>query len=588
MAHFDFDVLIIGSGFGGSVSALRLAEKGYRVGVLEAGRRFTDDTLPRTSWRLKDFLWAPKLGLTGIQRIHVLKDVVVLAGAGVGGGSLVYANTLYVPGKPFFDDPQWSGITDWADELAPYYDQAARMLGVVQNPTMTPARRGHEGGGRRDGSRAHVPADAGGRVLRRRSRRHAARPVLRRCRTGAHGLHRVRRVHDGLPAQREEHAAQELPRPGRVGRRARVPDDDGHGARPSATGGGFTVDTVRTGTWGGRVRTLSAEQVIVAAGTYNTQRLLHRMKDTGRLPRLSSMLGRLSRTNSESILGAITSTTANDFTQGVAITSSFYPEPHTHVEPCRYGKGSNSMGLLQSVLTTPRPGQKRWQAFAGELVRNGGTAARLLDVRRWSERSIISLVMQTVDNSLTVTGRRTRLGWWHLTTRKDESKPAPAYIEVAHDVVRRMAAHIDGTPAGSYFENFDAAVTAHFVGGCPIGADADSGVIDAYHRVYGYPGLHIVDGSAITANLGVNPSLTITAQAERAMALWPNKGEADARPAQGSGYERLSPLAPKNPVVPDAAPGALRLPHRRHHLADLEVGAGSPGDPRGTSRSARA
>ena len=123
-----------------------------------------------------------------------------------------------------------------------------------------------------------------------------------------------------------------------------------------------------------------------------------------------------------------------------------------------------------------------------------------------------------------------------------------------------MAARIDGTPAGSYFENFDAAVTAHFVGGCPIGADAESGVIDAYHRVYGYPGMHIVDGSAITANLGVNPSLTITAQAERAMSLWPNKGEADPRPAQGSGYARLHPVAPKNPVVPDAAPGALRLP----------------------------
>lgn len=139
MAAYDFDVLIIGSGFGGSVAALRLVEKGYRVGVLEAGRRFADQDFARTSWHLKDFLWAPALGLTGIQRIHVLKDVVVLAGAGVGGGSLVYANTLYVPGRTFFDDPQWSGITDWADELAPYYDQAARMLGVARNPTMTPS-----------------------------------------------------------------------------------------------------------------------------------------------------------------------------------------------------------------------------------------------------------------------------------------------------------------------------------------------------------------------------------------------------------------------------------------------------------------
>ena len=560
MAHFDFDVLIIGSGFGGSVSALRLAEKGYRVGVLEAGRRFTDDTLPRTSWRLKDFLWAPKLGLTGIQRIHVLKDVVVLAGAGVGGGSLVYANTLYVPGKPFFDDPQWGGITDWADELAPYYDQAARMLGVVQNPTMTPADEvmkavademgvGHTfrltpvGVYFGDGPGVTRPDPFFGGVGPDRTGCIECGECMTGCRHNAKNT-----LPKNYLALAEAAGARVYPMTTVTGLAER-------------DGGGFTVDTIRTGTWGGRgVRTLSAEQVIVAAGTYNSQRLLHRMKDGGRLPRLSSMLGRLSRTNSESILGAITSTTSHDFTQGVAITSSFFPEPHTHVEPCRYGKGSNSMGLLQSILTTPRPGQKRWKAFAAELVTNGGTAARLLDVRHWSERSIISLVMQTVDNSLTVTGRRTRLGWWHLTTRKDESKPAPAYIEVAHDVVRRMAARIDGTPAGSYFENFDAAVTAHFVGGCPIGADAESGVIDPYHRVYGYPGMHIVDGSAITANLGVNPSLTITAQAERAMSLWPNKGEDDPRPEQGSGYARLHPVAPKNPVVPDAAPGALRLP----------------------------
>jgi cholesterol oxidase len=559
VAHFDFDVLIIGSGFGGSVSALRLAEKGYRVGVLEAGRRFTDDTLPRTSWRLKDFLWAPKLGLTGIQRIHVLKDVVVLAGAGVGGGSLVYANTLYVPGKPFFDDPQWSGITDWADELAPYYDQAARMLGVVQNPTMTPADEvmkavademgvGHTfrltpvGVYFGDGPGVTRPDPFFGGAGPERTGCIECGECMTGCRHNAKNT-----LPKNYLALAESAGARVYPMTTVTGLAER-------------DGGGFTVDTVRTGTWGGRVRTLSAEQVIVAAGTYNTQKLLHRMKDEGRLPRLSPSLGHLSRTNSESILGAVTRTAPADFTQGVAITSSFYPEPDTHVEPCRYGHGSNVMGLLQSVLTAPRPGQKRWAAFAETLAREPGTALRLLNVRHWSERSIISLVMQTVDNSLVVAGKRSRLGLWHLTTRKHEHLPAPSFMPVAQDVVKRIAAKLDGIPAGSVFENFDAAVTAHFVGGCAIGADADSGVIDAYHRVYGYPGLHIVDGSAITANLGVNPSLTITAQAERAMALWPNKGEADARPAQGSRYERLSPLAPKNPVVPEAAPGALRLP----------------------------
>jgi cholesterol oxidase len=559
MAHFDFDVLVIGSGFGGSVSALRLAEKGYRVGVLEAGRRFTEETYPTNSWRLKDFLWAPKLGLTGLQRIHILRDVVVLAGAGVGGGSLVYANTLYVPPQAFFDDPQWRDITDWAQELAPYYDQAARMLGVVDNPTMTPSDLimksvaddmgvGHTfrmtpvGVYFGDGPGVTRPDPFFGGVGPERTGCIQCGECMTGCRHNAKNT-----LPKNYLALAEAAGARVYPLTTVTGLQERA-------------GGGFTIDTVRTGSWGGRVRTLSAEQVIVAAGTYNTQRLLHRMKDDGRLPRLSRALGRLSRTNSEAILGAVARSAAADYTQGVAITSSFYPDPDTHVEPVRYGKGSNSMGLLQSVLTAPIAGRQRWRTWAGELVRERAVAASLLNVRRWSERAVIALVMQPVDNSLTLTGARGRLGRWRLTTKKHESTPAPTYIPVAHDVVRRIAEKIEGVPGGNVFENFDAAMTAHFVGGCPIGADADSGVIDAYHRVYGYPGLHIVDGSAITANLGVNPSLTITAQAERAMALWPNKGEADVRPEQGAAYARLNPLAPKNPVVPDAAPGALRLP----------------------------
>jgi cholesterol oxidase len=557
--YFDFDVLIIGSGFGGSVSALRLAEKGYRVGVLEAGRRFTEETYPATSWRLRDFLWAPRLGCTGLQRIHILRDVVVLAGAGVGGGSLVYANTLYVPPRAFFEDPQWRDITDWADELAPYYDQAARMLGVVENPTMTPsdvimkAVADEMGVGHTfrmtpvgvyfgDGPGVTRPDPFFGGVGPARTGCIECGECMTGCRHNAKNT-----LPKNYLALAEAAGARVYPLTTVTGLQERA-------------GGGFTVDTVRTGSWMGRTRTLSAEQVIVAAGTYNTQRLLHRMKDDGRLPRLSRALGRLSRTNSEAILGAVARTAAADYTQGVAITSSFYPDPETHVEPVRYGKGSNSMGLLQSVLTAPIAGRQRWRTWSGELIRERAVAASLVNVRRWSERAVIALVMQPVDNSLTLTGARGRLGRWRLTTKKHESTPAPTYIPVAHDVVRRIARRIEGVPGGNVFENFDAAMTAHFVGGCSIGPDAETGVIDPYHRVYGYPGLHVVDGAAITANLGVNPSLTITAQAERAMSLWPNKGDADARPEQGGEYRRVAPVPPRHPVVPEAAPGALRLP----------------------------
>jgi cholesterol oxidase len=218
------------------------------------------------------------------------------------------------------------------------------------------------------------------------------------------------------------------------------------------------------------------------------------------------------------------------------------------------------MGLLQSVLTRPETGVPRWRTWTKELWKQRGNAAYLLNVRRWSERSVISLVMQPVDNSLTLTGARGVLGRWKLTTNKDESNPAPTYIPAAAEVVERVAEKIDGVAGSNAFDNFDAVLTAHFVGGCVIGADADSGVVDAYHRVFGYDGLHIVDGSAITANLGVNPSLTITAQAERAMAMWPNKGEADERPEVGQPYRQVAAVTPKNPVVPDNAPAALRLP----------------------------
>ena len=553
----DVDVLVIGSGFGGSVSALRLAEKGYRVMVLEAGRRWRDEDFPRTSWRLSTFLWAPRLGLTGIQRIHVLKDVVVLAGAGVGGGSLVYANTLYVPPARFFDDPQWSGITDWANELSPYYDQAARMLGVVDTPGMSPA----------DEVMKAVADEMGvGHTFR-------LTPVGVYFGDGP-GVTRPDPFFGGVGPARtgctecgecmtgcRHNAKNTLPK-----NYLALAEAAGVDVRPLTTvtgireinGGGYAVDTLRTGIRR-KSHTFTAEHVIVAAGALNTQRLLLRMRDEGNLPRLSGMLGRLSRTNSESLLGAVARRADPDFSRGVAITSSFHPDADTHVEPCRYGKGSNSLALLQSVLTVPRPGRQRWRIWVGQLVRHPVTVARLLYVRRWSQRTVISLVMQTVDNSLTLTGRTVR-GSWRLTTRQDESRPAPTYIPVAHDVITRTARRIGGIASSSVFENLDKSLTAHFVGGCVIGADSSTGVVDAYHRAFGHPGLHILDGSTITANLGVNPSLTITAQAERAMALWPNRGQEDPRPALGAAYVRVDPVTPRNPVVPTAAPGALRLP----------------------------
>ena len=546
----DYDVIVVGSGFGGSVSALRLAEKGYRVLVLEAGRRFADDEFARTSWDVRRFVWAPKLGCYGIQRIHRLPDVTILAGAGVGGGSLVYANTLYRPDDAYYDDPHWRDVADWRAELAPAYDLASRMLGVTQNPSMTPSDVALKAVADTMG-RGHTfvltpvavffGAEAGSTV---------PDPFF-----GGAGPERTGCIECGECMTGCRHGAKNT----LVKNYLYLAEQLGVEVRPLATvtelrerrGGGWEVDTVRTGAWlpGRTRRTVTASQVVMAAGAYGTQRLLHRMRDTGRLPRLSPRLGSLTRTNSESLVGAHAPGLAGDYSRGVAITSSFRPTPETHVEPVRYGHGSNLMGLLSTVLTDGDGARPRWLTWLGTMLRDPRMALRHLSVRRWSQRTIIGLVMQSVDNSIVVSGHR-RFGRWGLTSRQGHGAPNPTWIPEANDVVRRLAAEIDGDPGGSVGDLVDAPMTAHFLGGCPIGADATNGVLDGWHRAFGHPGLHVVDGSAVAANLGVNPSLTITAQAERAMSFWPVKGDTDPRPPLGAPYQRLTPVPAKEPAVP--------------------------------------
>ncbi|WP_083502517.1 GMC oxidoreductase [Sphaerimonospora mesophila] len=577
----EYDVVVIGSGFGGSVAALRLTEKGYAVGVVEAGRRFDERTLPKNSWRARDFLWAPALGLKGIQRIHVLRGaggVMVLAGAGVGGGSLVYANTLYEPLDPFFADPQWSHITDWKAELAPYYDQAKRMLGAVLNPTMTPAdevmRRVAERMG--VGETFHlapvgvffgepgVEADDpyfGGAGPRRRGCTECGE-CMTGCRHGAKNMLIKNYLYLAEKAGAKIH-----------------PETTVVGVRPLAEG--YEIAVRRTGPFG-RARTLTARQVVFAAGTYGTQHLLHRLRATT-LPRLSPRLGVLTRTNSEALLGFERFTVEGEkLNRGVAITSSIHPDPRTHIEPVRYGDGSNAMAALRTLLIDGGGRAPRWLKFLGAVLRRPHLLPRLADLRRWSERAIVALVMQAEDNSITVTSRRGR-----LRAGPGHGEPNPTWIPAGHEAVRLAAQEIGGVAAGSWLDLFDIPATAHFLGGCAIGDSPETGVIDPYHRVYGYEGLHIVDGSAISANLGVNPSLTITAQAERAMAFWPNRGEPDPRPALGSRYVRLAPIAPVRPVVPASAPGALRLPiveitHSAGKAAEADGSAPRPdGTPHG-------
>ena len=557
MASLDFDVAVIGSGFGGSVAALRLTEKGYKVCVLEAGRRFSDKDFPKTSWRLRRFLFLPRLGLKGIQRIHVLPDVLVLAGAGVGGGSLVYANTLYKPPASYFEDKQWNQITNWDAELSPWYDQASRMLGVAQNPYFSPSDEamkqvadqmgvGHTfklaplGVYFGDGVGIKSKDPFFGGVGPDRSGCLQCGACMTGCRHNAKNT--LPKNYLGLA---EKAGAKVFPEH-TVTKVEQLSD------------GSWAITARKSGAWFGGNRRFTAAQVVVAAGTYNTQKLLHKMKSTGVLPKISDQLGKLSRTNSEALTGSIMPKGGTDFSKGSAITSSFFPDDHTHVEPVRYGKGSNFMGLLQTVMTDSANIRDRRKQWLRQVITKPSLVLKILDVRQWSERTVVALIMQNVDSAISVTGKRGLFGF-RLTSKNDSKTPNATYIPAANEVARRIAENNGGIAGGHIGDLINAPFTAHFVGGCVIGESINTGVIDPYHRVYNYPTMHIVDGASVTANLGVNPSLTITAQAERAFSMWPNKGEADSRPAQNSPYKKVNQVFPTKPFVPAGAPGELRV-----------------------------
>ncbi len=555
----NYDVVVIGSGFGGSVAALRLTEKGYRVGVLEAGKRWDASSLPATNWNLRKFLWFPKLGMRGIQRLSLLNHALALSGAGVGGGSLVWGNVCYEPHAVALRDPQWGHITDWGSELAPHFDQARRMLGVhtitresasdgvlrsvgehfgvEASFTLTPVAIHIGAGG------VEEPDPYFGGEGPTRTGCIECGGCMVGCRYNAKNT-----LDKNYLYLAEKHGAVVYPE-------HQVVDIE------ALDGGGYRVTTQRPGAWfRKRSRSFTAGQVIFSAGTLGTARLLHSLRESGRLTNISPRLGYQVRTNSETIVGAVASSTSVDYSKGAAITSSIHPDSRTHIEAVRYPAGSNAMGLLATLLVDGGGTTPRWLRFLALCVRHPLQFLRSLSVYRWSERTVIFLVMQSLDNSLRLRFRKGIFGQ-RPVTEQETGKPSPTYIPAANEAARTAASLIGGSPMGSINEVvLDTPITAHLLGGACIGDSAETGVIDPYHRVFGHEGLHVIDGSAVTANLGANPSLTITAMAERSVSLWPNRGETDARPPLGAAYVRLDPVAPNRPVVPSGAPAALGKP----------------------------
>ena len=530
----DFDWLVIGSGFGGSVSALRLAEKGYRVGVLECGRRFDDEDFAESAWDMRRYFWNPRLGMRGIFRMTVFKDVFIVSGSGVGGGSLGYANTLYRARPAFFADAQWEGLADWDRELGPHYDTAERMLGVTDYEGMTPADEllkeyGEEiGVGDTykqtrvgiffgpSGKKVPDPYFGGDGPPRRGCIRCGSCMVG--CRHGAKNtlmqnyLWFAERLGVGVLPERQ---ATEI--------------------RPLNADGseGYAVTTEHPGAWvRKRRRTLIARGVVVAAGALGTNLLLANCKHSGALPRVSDRLGHVVRTNTESIQAVTAPDDRRDFTRSVAITSSIYPDPDTHIEVVTYGGGGDAISRLFTTMTGEGTRLTRPLKWIGAMLRHPLQTAKLIGWPfGWSRRTVILLVMQTIDTAMRFRPRRKLFGRGvRLQTEQDPERPNPTFIPAAERATRWFAQRTGGIPQSGLTEStMNIPTTAHILGGAIVGASPAEGVVDARHRVFGYENLLITDGASMPANPGVNPSLTITAMAERAMTFVPPKADGAAR-----------------------------------------------------------
>jgi cholesterol oxidase len=539
----DYDWIVVGSGFGGSVSALRLAEKGYSVAVLECGRRFEDADFPNTAWSARRYWWGPRVGLRGIFRLTTFKDVAVVSGCGVGGGSLGYANTLYVPPSPFFEDPQWADLEDWERTLAPHYETAQRMLGVVVHDRDDPAdqllRELGEQLGVADTYRktpVGVYLDNPGETV--------PDPYFEGAGPERTGCMQCGRCMVGCPHGAKNTLVKNYLWLAERSGVTVLPDRTVTEIRPlGADDGsdGYSVGSERSGMRRGRGRhALNARGVVVAAGPLGTNKLLQRCRLGGSLPRVSDRLGELVRTNSESILAVtVPEDYPEDLTRRVAITSSIYPDPHTHIETVTYGEAGDAISTLYTLLVGNGSRVTRPLKLLGQVLRHPLRFVKSVWPRGWSRRTIIVLVMQTLDNAIALRPKLKRNGEVRLQTEQDPERPIPTFIPVANEAAEWLAKRTGGVAQSSVMEAMlNIPTTAHILGGAAIGHGPEDGVVDARQRVFGYENLLVCDGAAVPANVGVNPSLTITALAEHAMSKIPPKDGAEpsrlpeaARPA---------------------------------------------------------
>lgn len=530
-----FDYVIVGSGFGGSVAAMRLAEKGYRVLVLERGKRYEDKDFAHSNWNLRKFLWAPFIRCFGIQQISLLNGVMVLRWSGVGGGSLGYANVLEIPDDRLFAAPAWRHLADWKSILMPHYHTAQRMLGVVPNPKLLEA----------DATLKSIATELG--------RANTFRPTNVGVFFGAEGQEMPDPYFGGEGPPRSgcdfcgacmigcrDNAKNSLLKnylyfAEKWGAKI-LPEAEVADIRPLTTpqsdGARYEAVYRRSTGWVLRpAHRVRARNVVVSGGVLATLRLLLHCRDTARsLPNISARLGEMVRTNNESLTGVSSRSSNADYSKGVAITSVFEADEVTRIEPVRYPRGSSLLKILTFPMAAADGGlslsllKLLWFVFRHPL-----DFLRVYFLPGWANRTTILLVMQTEDNLMRLRLGRNVFTLFHrgLVAQHDPDRIVPARLPVADEITRKLAYKADGIPgATNVAVLLDIPLTAHILGGCPFGRDAAEGVVGLDCQVHNYPGLYVVDACTVPANPGINPSLTIAALAEYAMSLIPPKDRA--------------------------------------------------------------
>jgi cholesterol oxidase len=554
--QFDFDFVVIGSGFGGSVSAHRLTEKGYRVAVVEMGRRWTADDYPKTSWSMHRWFWRPKLALRGFFNMRFFRHVTILHGCAVGGGSITYAATLLRPPDKIWTSGSWSELADWQAEMPRHYEAASRMLGVIENRILGPADRllqraaeaagvgqsfyrtsvsifqGQEG---QPGGTTVLDPYFGGEGPERTTCT-ACGGCMMGCRHGAKNSLDMNYLYLA-----EKHGARIFPETQVVDVRPLPGALDGSA--------GYEVRTIRSTAWlRERPRSFTSRGVVFAASSLGTMELLFHLKEKKSLPAISDKLGKHVRTNSESLIGVRVPGYKEDLSKGVAIGSGIYIDEHTHIEAVRYPSGSDTMSLLSTILTGGRPGPRRillWLAnVTGAVLRHPIKTLRLFRPWGWARESVILLCMQALDGHIEMRWQRP----WFWPFRKflvSRGNKVPTYIPAANEFAEKFARLTGGTAMSMLPEIlFNVPGTAHCIGGCVIADSSARGVVDHRHRVFGYQNMYVCDGSVVAANLGVNPSLTITALAERAMSFIVPVAETSWNDAAEAASGRASSSAP--------------------------------------------